>query len=153
MGLAFRVRNAAEEGRMHTSPNRRALGVVIITAACVLRATAASSMPAPAKLAFMDPTPLKNTVVSSATISVRLDAACSVDTNTLAVSFNGNAIPASSFMPFSACSSGRMQSQTATVAQSLPNGTISSGPTSLDAGQSATYSGSTTGGDALSWNF
>jgi YVTN family beta-propeller protein len=127
--------------------------VVVIMAACVLRATTASSMPAPAKLAFMDPTPLKDTVVSSATISVRLDAACSVDTNTLAVSFNGTAIPASSFMPFSACSNGRMQSQTATVAQSLPNGTITSGPTSLDAGQNATYSGSTAGGDGLNWNF
>ena len=47
-----------------------------------------------------------------------------------------------------------MQSQTVTVNLTLPNSTISSGPTSLTAGQSGTYSGSASGGgDTLNWNF
>src|SRR5262249_29656040 len=40
-----------------------------------------------------------------------------------------------------------------TLSLVLPNSTITAGPTSLTAGQSATYSGSTTGGDTLNWNF
>jgi YVTN family beta-propeller protein len=68
------------------------------------------------------------------------------------VTFNGSPVPAASFLPFGACAGGRMQSQTATVAVTLPNGTIGGGPTSLNRGQQGTYSGSGTG-DGLAWTF
>jgi len=138
---------------MHRSPKGGASGVVAVIALTVLRATTAWSMPAPTALVFIDPTPAKLAIVTTATANVRLDAACSVDTSTLAVSFNGTTIPATNFLPFSACTNGRKQSQTATVSLALPNSTITGGPTSLTAGDSATYSGTTSGGDGLNWNF
>src|SRR5439155_433867 len=91
-------------------------------------------------------------VVTSTTVSVRLDAECTVDPSTLAVSLNGASIPASQFQPFSACQNGRMSSQTVSVGLTLPHGTITSGPTSLVARTTASFSGSGTG-DGFSWNF
>jgi YVTN family beta-propeller protein len=127
-------------------------GVVIAFA--LLLSPAAFSLPAPTQLKFIDPSPAPNGMVTTGTASVRIDAACTVDPDTLAVSFNGTPIPSSSLLPFSACSGGRMQSQTASITIALPNGTISAGPTSLNAGQSATYSGSaSSGGATLNWNF
>jgi len=138
---------------MHASPMGRARGVLSGAAALLLVATGAAALPAAPKLKFADPTPADGAVVTTGTTSVRIDAVCSVDPNSLAVSLNGSAIPQSSFLPFSACSSGRMLSQTVVVALSLPNSTITSGPTSLTAGDMATYGGSTAGGDTLNWNF
>ena len=108
--------------------------------------------PAPGPLRFIAPTPVAGSVVTSTTVSVRLDAECTVDPSTLAVSLNGASIPASQFQPFSACQNGRMSSQTASVGLTLPNGTITSGPTSLTARTTASFSGSGTG-DGFRWNF
>src|SRR5439155_1147652 len=108
--------------------------------------------PAPGPLRFIAPTPVAGSVVTSTTVSVRLDAECTVDPSTLAVSLNGTSIPASQFQPFSACQNGRMSSQTASVGLPLPNGTITSGPTSLTARTTASFSGSGTG-DGFRWNF
>lgn len=127
---------------------------VVVAVVVVLFASTAWPLPAPTDLKFIDPTPAQNAVVTATTAGVRIDAACTVDPNTLAVSLNGTATPAASFQPFSACSNGRMQSQTATVTLALPDSTISGGPTSLNAGQSATYTGSASGGGTtLNWNF
>ena len=126
----------------------------LLVAALLAHPPAAWALPAPTNLKFVDPTPADKAVVTVGTVTVRLDAACSVEPNTLAVSFNGATIPQASFLPFSACSAGRMLSQTATVGLTLPNSTISGGPTSLTAGQSATYTGSASGGgNGMSWNF
>src|SRR5256712_4206048 len=112
----------------------------------------ARANPAPGPLRFIAPTPVAGSVVTSPTVSVRLDAECTVDPSTLAVSLNGTSIPASQFQPFSACQNGRMASQTASVGLTLPNGTITSGPTSLTARTTASFSGSGTG-DGFRWNF
>jgi YVTN family beta-propeller protein len=129
-------------------------GVGLLAIALLVHVPSAWSMPAPTDLKFIDPTPADKAVVTLSTASVRLDAACSVDPNSLAVSFNGAAIPTASFLPFSACAGGRMQSQTVTVSLPLPNSSITGGPTSLNAGQSATYTASASGGgNGMSWNF
>jgi YVTN family beta-propeller protein len=126
---------------------------VAVVAAALLRPFMASALPAPGKLLFMNPTPAESSMVTTTTASIRLDAVCTLDTNSLAVNYNGTPVPASSFLPFSACTNGRMQSQTATVSVTLPNSTITGGPTSLNAGQSGNYTGSGTGSDTLNWNF
>ena len=127
---------------------------VLLVAALLVHPLAAWSLPAPGPLVFMNPTPADDATVTAASISVRIDAACTVDPNTLAVSFNSVTVPQAGFLPFSACSSGRKQSQTVALSVALPNSTITAGPTSLNAGQSATYSGSASGGgDTLNWNF
>ncbi len=129
-------------------------GIVLLAAALLMHPATAWSLPAPPKLRFVDPTPANGGVVTVTTASVRLDAACSVDPNTLSVSLNSTPIPAGSFLPFTACTDGRMQSQTVSVGLTLPNSAITGGPTSLTAGQSATYTGSASGGgDTLRWNF
>src|SRR5215472_8821891 len=89
---------------------------------------------------------------SSSLGAVAVDASCTFDPNSLAVTLNGTTIPASAFRPFSACSGGRITSQTVMVAVTLPTATIGSAPTSLDAGQAGNFSGSGTG-DGLLWNF
>ena len=127
---------------------------VAVFAALLSYPLAAWSLPAGGKISFIAPSPVSGSTVTSTSTGVRLDAVCTIDPNTLAVDINGTTIPAASFLPFSACSNGRMQSQTVTVNLTLPNSTISSGPTSLTAGQSGTYSGSASGGgDTLNWNF
>src|SRR5262245_59148827 len=110
------------------------------------------SMPAPGPLRFIAPTPGPGALVTGSTVSVKVDAACTFDPSTLAVSLNGTTIPQSQFLPFSACTNGRITSQTATASITLPNGTITGGPTAVDAGTQAAFSGSGTG-DALAWNF
>jgi YVTN family beta-propeller protein len=110
------------------------------------------ALPAPGPLVFTGSTPPSNALVTQSTIGVQLDAACSVNPATLAVTLNGNTVPQASFLPFSSCNNGRMQSQVATVSVTLPNGTITGGPTSLTAGGSANYTGTGTG-SALNWNF
>ena len=110
------------------------------------------ALPAPSGPTFIAPTPAAGTLVTSGTVSVRVDASCTFDTGSLAVSLNGTPIPTSQFLPFSACSGGRITSQTAVVAVTLPNGSISAAPTSLDAGAPGNFSGSGNG-DALAWNF
>src|SRR5512139_1899472 len=99
----------------------------VALASLVALAPAAWSLPAPGPLRFIDPTPADNTTVTVGTIAVKLDAACTVNPSTLAVSLNGSPIPASSFLPFSACSGGRMTSQTVPANVSLPNSTITAG--------------------------
>jgi len=110
------------------------------------------SLPTAGPLRFIDPTPAESTTITAGTISVKLDATCTVNPSTLAVTINGNPIPQGSFLPFSACSGGRMTSQTALVSVTLPNSTISGGPAALNAGASGNYTGTGTG-DSLSWNF
>ena len=136
----------------------RTLGIlrsgVLLLAAMWLAPPAAWSLPAPGPLVFTGPTPAQDATVTTASTGVRIDAACTVDSNSLAVSLNGTPIPTASFLPFSACAGGRKQSQTVNVGLTLPNSTITGGPTSLTAGQSATYTGSASGGgDTLNWNF
>lgn len=118
----------------------------------VMWSESAGALPAPGPLTFISPSPANNAKVTAGTINVKLDAACTVNPATLAVDINGTTIPQASFLPFSACTSGRMQSQIATVNISLPNSTITGGPTSLSAGGSGNYTGNGTG-DALKWNF
>jgi YVTN family beta-propeller protein len=111
------------------------------------------ALPAPGALRFIAPTPNGGALVTSGTVSVRLDASCTFDTNSLAVSVNGTPVAASQFLPFSGCSGGRITSQTAVVAISLPNGTISAAPTSsLNVGAPASFSGSGNG-TSIVWNF
>jgi YVTN family beta-propeller protein len=127
---------------------------VLGVAAMLLIPLAAWSLPAPGPLVFTGPTPAQDATVTMASTGVRINAACTVDPNSLAVSLNGTPIPTASFLPFSACSNGRKLSQTVNVGLTLPNSTITGGPTSLTAGQSATYTGSASGGgDTLNWNF
>jgi hypothetical protein len=56
-----------------------------------------------------------------------LDASCTFDPATLAVSFNGSALPAGSFLPFTACSAGRRTSKPVVVNITLPNGSTTPG--------------------------
>src|SRR5215468_5280303 len=127
---------------------------VLLVVALLLHPFAAWSLPAPGPLVFMNPTPADGATVSTATINARLDASCTVDPTTLAVSLNGTSIPVAGFLPFSTCSGGRKQSQTVVVSLTLPNTTITAGPSTLTAGQSATYTASATaGGDTFNWNF
>src|SRR5262245_7271585 len=109
---------------------------VALSVVAAFAAHPAHAMPAPAPLMFVSATPADSAVVTAGTINVKLDAACTVNTSTLAVSINGTTVPQSSFLPFSACSSGRMQSQLATVNVTVPNSTITGGPTALNAGGS-----------------
>jgi YVTN family beta-propeller protein len=118
----------------------------------VLSATVALGLPAAGPLAFVGATPHKNSLVTIGAVNVQLSAECTVDTATLAVSINGVAIPAADFLPFSACANGRMTSQVATVNVTLPDTSITGGPSSLSAGQNGTFAGSGSG-DGLSWNF
>jgi YVTN family beta-propeller protein len=128
----------------------RSLGLAV--AFLLARAAALWALPAPAPLQFGAPTPAADALVTTGTVSVRLNAACSFDPGTLAVSLAGTPIPAAQFLPFSACANGRMTSQTATVALALPNGTIAGGPASLTAGAAGNFTGGGTG-DGLRWNF
>jgi YVTN family beta-propeller protein len=115
------------------------------------------ALPAPGPLRFIDPTPANGSVATSSPILVKLDASCDFDTGTLAVSLNGNAIPAASFLPFSACTGGRITSQTVNAAITLPNGTIGSAPSQLSITNLASPpSGNFTAsgnGQQLRWNF
>ena len=92
---------------------------LLVLATVLALPTIAHALPAPGPLRFVAPTPGGATPVTSGTVNVRVDAACSFDTNTLAVSLNGTALPASAFRPFSACSGGRITSQTVAVAVNL----------------------------------
>jgi YVTN family beta-propeller protein len=121
-------------------------GMLLLTAARV------GALPAPPPLRFVGATPGSNAVVTASPIGVALDASCTFDPGTLAVSVNGQSVPSSAFLPFSACTNGRMTSQTASVALTLPNGTVSTAPASLEAGQSGTFSGSGNG-NGVDWNF
>jgi len=112
----------------------------------------AHALPAPGPLRFIAPTPASGTIVSTSPVSVALDASCSLDGGTLAVTINGATIPASAFLPFSTCTNGRKTSQTATVSMALPNGSITGGPTALISGDTGNYTGSGNG-DGLGWNF
>lgn len=109
-------------------------------------------MPAAGALRFIAPTPLDAALLTTGSINVKLDASCSFHPDTLAVSLNGTTIPASGFLPFSACTANRITSQTVNVPITLPNGTISSAPSSLTAGDTGNFSGSGDG-DGLSWSF
>ena len=113
---------------------------------------AALALPNPGPLSFIGATPAPDSTIKTASTSVQLDAACTFDESTLAVSLNGTAIPASSFTPFSACTSGRKTSRVATVGVTLPNGTITSAPTTLSAPASGAFSASGTG-TGFAWNF
>jgi YVTN family beta-propeller protein len=115
------------------------------------------ALPAPGPLQFISPSPANESLVTASSILVKLDAACNFDTGTLAVSLNGTPIPASSFLPFSACTNNRITSQTVNATVTLPNGTIGSAPsqlsiTNLASPPSANFSGSGNG-DVLHWNF
>jgi YVTN family beta-propeller protein len=126
---------------------------VAFVVACVLAgARSAGALPNPGPLAFTGPTPAANATVTATPITIQLDATCSFDEGTLAVSLNGTNVPASSFLPFSTCSNGRKASQQVSVGVTLPNGTISTAPAVLDVPQAGSFSGSGNG-TALAWNF
>jgi YVTN family beta-propeller protein len=129
----------------------RRWGLVALTL-LLAHPTPIPAIPNPGPLRFIAPSPAAGSVASTSTISVQLDAACTLDPATLAVSLNGSAIPAAQFLPFSACNANRITSQAVVVALALPDGTISGGPASINAGAVAAFSGSGTG-DALAWNF
>ena len=112
----------------------------------------ASPLPNPSPLTLVAPTPPDGAVLTTSPVNVRLEAPCTFDEGTLAVSLNGSSIPAAGFLPFSACSGGRKTSQTVAVTVGFPNATISSAPTTLTAGAQGSFSGSGSG-DTLVWNF
>jgi YVTN family beta-propeller protein len=131
---------------------RNAVHVGVVLGAILAHPPAAWGLPNPSPLRFIGPTPSDGAVVTSGTVSVAVDASCTFNPNSLTVTLNGTTIPASAFQPFSACTGGRITSQTVPVTVTLPTGTITSAPTSLDAGQAGNFSGSGTG-DGLLWNF
>jgi YVTN family beta-propeller protein len=113
----------------------------------------ALALPAPGPLRFISPTPANLAVVTTPTVGIRLDAACTVDPQTLAVTLGGVSVPQSAFLPFGPCTNGRIASQTATVAITLPNGSITSGPPgTISAGDTVGFTATSTG-DGTAWNF
>src|SRR5262249_41626374 len=127
-------------------PLRGALGAILAPP------PAAWALPNPGPLRFIGSTPADGAVVTTGTVGVAVDASCTFDPNSLAVTLNGTTIPANAFRPFSACSGNRITSQTVMVAVTLPTATIGSAPTSLDAGQAGNFSGRGTR-DRPPWNF
>jgi YVTN family beta-propeller protein len=115
-------------------------------------ARGALALPNPGPLAFAGPTPGAGSTVTSTSVSVQLDATCTFDESTLAVSLNGTSIPASSFTPFSACANGRKASKVVSVGVTLPSGTISTAPTTLSAPANGSFSASGNG-TGFAWNF
>jgi YVTN family beta-propeller protein len=110
------------------------------------------AIPSPAPLRFIAPTPSEGATVLTGTATVQLEAACTFDPSTLAISLDGNALPAGSLLPFASCSGGRTTSQPVVVGITLPNGSIASGPVGLVAGETGTFGASGTG-DGFLWNF
>src|SRR4026208_1347773 len=99
---------------------RRAVVVAFTCASLVvLTGRGVLAMPAPGALRFIAPTPLDAALVTTGSINVKLDASCTFDPDTLAVSLNGTALPAAGFLPFSACTAGRITSQTVNIALTL----------------------------------
>ena len=66
----------------------------------------AVALPAAPSLYFAAPTPGDGALFAGGTVTVKLDASCSFNPATLAVSFNGVPLSASAFLPFSACREG-----------------------------------------------
>src|SRR5262245_44999980 len=128
---------------------KRALAVLSAAILCGW-AEWAAALPNPPPLRFLSPA--LNAVLTTPTVGVQVDASCTFDPQTLVVTINGTNVPTSQFLPFSACANNRITSAVASVSLSLPNGSISSAPVSLNAGQTGNFSGSGNG-DALSWNF
>ena len=137
---------------MNPRSGRASVQVGFVTLAVLLTARGAWPLPAPGPLRFVSPTPGADALITTGTVSLAVDAACTFNPATLAVTLNGTTVPAAGFLPFSSCSGGRITSQTVVVAVSLPNGTIGSAPTVVNAGANGTFNGSGTG-DAVSWNF
>jgi YVTN family beta-propeller protein len=128
---------------------KRVLGVVGLLLALPASLLA---LPNPPPIRFIAPTPVMDALVTASPLSIRLDASCTFDPATLAVSLNGVTVPAGGFLPFSSCTGGRITSQTVNVSLTLPISTISTAPTSLNAGLTGNFSGSGNG-DGLTWNF
>ena len=121
--------------------------------ACLLAgAPPAAALPNPGPIAFTGPTPAANSSVTTTPVTIQLDATCSFDESTLAISLNGTNVPASSFVPFSACNNGRKTSRQVSVGLTMPNGTISSAPTVLTVPQPGSFSASGNG-TGFAWNF
>jgi YVTN family beta-propeller protein len=112
----------------------------------------ALALPNPSPLRFTAPTPGAGSLVTTGAVNIRLEAPCSFDEGSLAVSLNGGPLPTASFLPFSPCSNGRKTSKTVAIGVTLPNGTIATAPTILEAGSQGDFSGNGSG-DALAWNF
>src|SRR5262245_20626294 len=110
------------------------------------------ALPSPPPLRFIAPTPNEGATVLTGTATVQLDAACSFDPSTLAISFNGSTLPAGPFLPFTSCTGGRTTSQPVVVGITPPNGSITSGPIDLVAGETGTFAAGGTG-DGFLWNF
>src|SRR4029453_10170511 len=106
----------------------------------------ALSLPNPAPLDFVAPTPPAGVVVTSSPVSLRLEAACSFDEGTLAVTLNDTSVPAAAFLPFSACSGGRKTSQTVPATIVVPDSAIGLAPASLTAGAQGRLSPAGAGG-------
>lgn len=104
-------------------------------------------------IGFADPTPAASSLVTGASVPVRLHVACSFDAASLSVRMNGAPLDASAFRPFGACIAGRMQSQTVTVAVARPGTRIVQGRRRLQVGSSATYVATSDGDGAVEWSF
>src|SRR5262249_34235632 len=139
-----------EDVRMSWLRNSVPLGVAL--GAILVHPPPAWALPNPGPLRFIGSTPADGAMVTTGTVGVAVDASCTFAPNRLPATLNGTTIPASAFRPFSACSGGRITSQTVMVAVTLPSATIGSAPTSLNPGQAGNFSGSGTG-DGLLWNF
>jgi len=121
--------------------------------ACGVLLLAAPRAAAAQPIGFADPTPAASSLVTAASVQVRLDVACTFDAASLSVHMNGAPLDASAFRPFGGCASGRMQSQTVTVPVARPQTTIVQGRRRLQAGASATYVATSTGDEAIAWSF
>src|SRR5512145_2949716 len=108
----------------------RALAAAVAALLVCAHAEQAVALPNPGPLRFISPTPAANALVTSASVTVQVDAACTFDPGSLAVSLNGVPLSQGQFLPFSACVNNRITSQPASVTLTLPNGTISAAPAS-----------------------
>src|SRR5262245_10463043 len=72
---------------------RNAVPVVLGLGGILAHAPAAWGLPNPSRLRFIGPTPSDGAVVTSGTVSVAVDASCTFDPNSLAVTLNGTTIP------------------------------------------------------------
>ena len=80
---------------MHAHCLRVVRGILTVLALMLIGAMRVHGLPAPGALRFVAPSPGQGTLVTAASVAVKLDAACTFDGNTLAVSLNGTPIAAS----------------------------------------------------------
>lgn len=127
---------------------------IALSSMFLLVGSRAGAMPNADPIQFESPTPDEGSIARFNPILVRLSAACTVDPGTLAVDFSGTPLDPNDFLPFGSCVNGRMLSKTVSVNTTFPSNTqITSGPSSVSAGDSASFNATAANADAVLWNF